>query len=63
MSVVDDLASAFETGRKLLTGELSVEELGERVFGGAQKGRCAKGVPCVLEEGHEGDCQALTRLK
>ena len=33
MSIADDIEATFELGRKLLTGETTVDEVGEAIFG------------------------------
>ncbi len=59
MSVIDEIASAFDTLKKVATGEASLEDLGEKIFGPQAKGTCSKGVPCALEDGHDGPCKPV----
>jgi hypothetical protein len=59
VSVMDEIEAAFDTARKLLSGETTLEQLGESIFSPQPKGTCTKGVPCVLTDGHDGDCKPM----
>lgn len=61
MSIIDEIASGIETARKLLRGELTVEQLVDDACapqGEASPALCGKG-SCVLEQGHPGGCSPV----
>lgn len=63
----DFLAPVFEEGRKVLSGEKSLSQLGEEIFGEGQAPaieQCEKSATCVLGKGHAADkCSPLREVK
>jgi hypothetical protein len=59
MSIIDELAAAFDIGKKVLSGEKTVEQLGEEVFGENKAPDTLPAPPPALEGGKV----QLTRVK